>query len=55
MAQAVAELRRCSVVQFDPIIVDALVRHLTGSPQSSSERMHHVDSAFLTVAQCTTR
>jgi HD domain len=55
MAQAVAELRRCSGTQFDPIVVDALVQHLTASPHNARERMHYVDGAFLTVAHCTGR
>jgi HD-GYP domain-containing protein (c-di-GMP phosphodiesterase class II) len=49
LAQAVAELRRCSGTQFDPVVVDALIGHLFASSPSRRERPEP-DGAFLTVA-----
>jgi HD-GYP domain-containing protein (c-di-GMP phosphodiesterase class II) len=54
LAQAVAELRRCSGTQFDPQVVDALVRVLTASSPRSLERPM-LETSFLTVAHCATR
>jgi HD-GYP domain-containing protein (c-di-GMP phosphodiesterase class II) len=49
LAQAVAELRRCSGTQFDQVVVDALIGHLFASSPSRQERPE-LESAFLTVA-----
>jgi HD-GYP domain-containing protein (c-di-GMP phosphodiesterase class II) len=54
LAQALAELQRCSRTQFDPVVVDALVRLLVAPSRKARERPQ-LESAFLTVAHCASR
>jgi HD-GYP domain-containing protein (c-di-GMP phosphodiesterase class II) len=54
LAQAVAELQRCSRTQFDPVVVDALVRLLVAPSRKARERPQ-LETAFLTAAHCTSR